>query len=130
MELPGTLHIVMHRFNFEMQFLLDSFISGKIDFKQLNEAYHQIGTEKSDIIQYKSLLENAQQSKKVKLHGGFLPHPYSELVTNKCLHSALEAAKQRDYVDPSETCTGTFAHYNYFESTITGRNIHEISMPM
>ena len=48
-------HVVLEQFNFEMQFLLDDFQSGKLDFDALVKAYGFIGTDgqESDLVDCK-----------------------------------------------------------------------------
>jgi uncharacterized iron-regulated protein len=45
----GNLHIILQHFNFEMQYLIDDYLTGKSTFEQLVETYKEIGTEGYDI---------------------------------------------------------------------------------
>ena len=74
------LHVVIDYFNFEMQYLLDDFMSGKLNFKQLIEAYEANGTENHDLWKYKEFFEMAIFYKRdIKLHAGVMPWPIASL---------------------------------------------------
>jgi hypothetical protein len=53
----GLLHIILSRFNFEMQFLLNDFSDGKISFKQLLKSYNEIEPNGNNITPYKCLFK-------------------------------------------------------------------------
>ena len=61
----------------------------------------------------------------VKLYAGFIPRTYARMIMREGLEGVLAEAKQKDYIDSSETCMGSEEHYNYFESMISGRNMHD-----
>ena len=124
LEREGKLHVVLDAFNFEMQFLLDDFTQGKISFDELLAQRADMGGEDAEIPQYRHVLEHARDNKqKVKLHAGFLPWPYARAALQEGgLSKALRTAKTRGYIHPNEACEGSEAHYNFFESLITGRS--------
>ena len=121
----GQLHIVLEHFSFEMQPLLNDYAVGAIDFHALLAGYDAIGTEGHDVPAYEPLLRLAlEHSGRVVLHGGFIPRTYARQLMREGLDAALDAAKANDYVAADETCTATEAHYNFFESLISGRDPH------
>ena len=124
LQMAGKLHVVLDAFNFEMQFLLDDFTEGRITFDQLLDQRHDMGGEDTEIPEYRHVLEHARDHKqKIKLHAGFLPWPYARAALQEGgLQKALRAAKTRGYIHPDEECQGSEAHYNFFESLITGRS--------
>lgn len=125
----GRLNIVMEHFSFEMQHLLDDYSSSRIDLQQLEEAYAAIGTEGHKVAKYEPLLELARNSpNKISLHGGFIPRTFAKIVMRESLDAALAASKEKGYLDEGEDCKGTDAHYNFFESLISGRDMHDKSL--
>ena len=72
------------------------------------------------------MLEQAPQSNgRVRLHGGFIPRTYAKQLVKEGTEVALEAAKSKDYVSSEENCQGSTQHYDYFESLISGRDLHD-----
>ena len=107
-------------------------MAGRSDLNQLIRSYKSIGTEGHDIRAYKSLLEYARENTdRVKLHAGFLPRPFARnfLRAQFGFERTLAMAKARRYIPEDERCDGTDAHYNYFESMLTNRNMHTIPFP-
>ena len=122
----AKLNIVMEHFSFEMQDLLDQFSAGTINLETLMSEYKKIGTEGHNIQAYAGVLEHAVQSKgRVRLHGGFIPRTYAKQLVKEGLEVALDSAKGKDYVSAGEKCEGTSQHYNYFDSLISGRDLHD-----
>jgi hypothetical protein len=78
---------------------------------------------------YKNLLNYAKENTaKVKLIAGSIPRPYTDIVTQgEGIDKAISKAKMRDYLDQGEICNGSSAHFNMFESMLTGRNMHDES---
>jgi hypothetical protein len=74
------------------------------------------------------LVKSKDHGARVELHAGFLPRPYSDM-TMTSVPQALELAKVRHYIAYDEKCIGSQAHYNVFESIISGRNMHNDSLP-
>jgi hypothetical protein len=56
-----------------------------------------------------------------------LPRPFADNVLKQGVLKALQAAKSRHYISKHEVCKGSEAHYNVFESMITGRNLHAVN---
>jgi uncharacterized iron-regulated protein len=113
-----------------MQFFLNDYMSGRSDLKQLYKSYQAIGTEGHDILAYKSLLEYAREnSDRVKLHAGFLPRPFARNFLKCGKERTLAMAKARRYIAEDEKCESSEPHYNYFESMLTGRNMHTMPFP-
>ena len=125
----GRVHLVLEHFSFDMQPLLDDFGAGRSSFAQLVTSYEATGTEGHDIPAYKPLLSLAYKEPRLALHAGFIPRSYARLVMRESLTVALEAAKTVGYVAPTETCEATEAHYNFFESLISGRDMHSPTPP-
>jgi hypothetical protein len=77
----------------------------KISLDNLIKQYKEIGSESYDIEDYRVLLNHARNNTgRVKLHGGFLPRPYTRTVMQEGLAKALSEAKSRGYVSTDETC--------------------------
>ena len=96
-------------------------------FDELLASYNQIGTEKHDLNDYKNLLNYAKEnSSRVKLVAGSIPRPYTEMVTKgEGIDKAISKAKMREYLEQGEICHGSSAHFNMYESMLTGRNMHD-----
>ena len=120
--LENTLHVVLYQFNFEMQFLLDEFMQGKIEFKILIEECNLIDIEFSPtdkIYAYKKFLEFLRENKhRIKLHAGLIPAVYVQDAIERGRH-ALHAVRRRDYIKKDEDCDGTEEQYSAFASYIT-----------
>ena len=87
-----------------------------------------MGPEGHDILAYRSILEQARDNADlVKLHAGFIPRQYARGVMNDDLGGVLSAAKEEDFIAQDEACLGSDEHYNYFESLISGRDMHDPS---
>lgn len=119
----SALHIVLEHFNFEAQPSLSAWSSSCLSWAELADcgAYegHNIDT-------YLPLLELARlHPGRVHLHAGFIPRHFARMVMREGLQPALAAAKAKGYVAEDETCAGTDVHYNYFESLLTGRSLHD-----
>ena len=123
----GALHIVLEHFNYESQPALSAYASGSMSFDSLADAG---GYEGHDIQAYRVLLQLARDHPgRVNLHAGFIPRHYARMVMREGVEPALAAAKAKGYVAPDETCVASDAHYNFFESLLTGRNMHDPSSP-
>ena len=123
----GTLHIVLEHFNFESQPALSAYAGGSMSFDSLAESG---GYEGHDITAYRALLQLARDHPgRINLHAGFIPRHYARMVMREGVEPALAAAKAKGYVAADETCTGSDAHYNFFESLLTGRSMHNSSSP-
>ena len=55
----GSVHVVLGQFSFEMQYLLDDFMSEKLSVEKLIEVYEDVGTEGHDIENMRQFLEVA-----------------------------------------------------------------------
>ena len=118
----ARLHIVLEHFNFEMQPLLDEFTAGDLSLAGLAEGSADEG---HDPHAYAPLLELCRANAgRIALHAGFIPRHYARLVMRESLDVALSSAKAHGYLASDETCAATDAHYNFFESLLTGRDIH------
>jgi hypothetical protein len=85
--------------------------------------YKEINTEWHDLKAYKRLLNHAKaNSQKIKLHAGVMPWPIAVVSLRSGLKQALRLAKARRYISLTENGKGTKAHYNIFESFISGRD--------
>jgi SAM-dependent methyltransferase/uncharacterized iron-regulated protein len=123
----SALHIVLEHFNFEAQPSLTAYADGSLSFASLAEG---CGYEGHDIHMYQPLLELAREHPgRVNLHAGFIPRHYARIVMREGLQPALTAAKAKGYIADDETCHGSDAHYNFFESLLTGRSMHDASRP-
>ena len=126
----------MEHFALDMQELLDSFSQGKLTFAELVERYHEAGSEGHDLEPYQALLEHVQaHTDCVSLHAGFVPKRLARLVLQQGPEVAIQQAVEMQWlpesmVQQSTTTTSrllqglTPFHYNYFESLLTGRNLH------
>ena len=120
------MNIVMEHFSFEMQHLLDQYAAGTMTLETLMLEYKNIGTEGHKIDLYAGVLEHALNSKgRVRLHGGFIPRTYASRLVKEGADAALAAAKEKNYLGADETCNGTAEHYDYFDSLISGRDLHD-----
>jgi len=123
---PRRLNVVLEHFNFEMQPLLDAFSDKKLTLDELNKAYAENGTEGHDIMAYSSLLQHAQtHAEVVKLHAGFIPRTYARMIMREGVEKGLTEAKAAGFIDAAELCQGSPEHYNFFESMISGRDMHD-----
>jgi ubiquinone/menaquinone biosynthesis C-methylase UbiE/uncharacterized iron-regulated protein len=121
--------VIFEHFNFDMQELLEDYQSQKIDFAKLNEEYAK-GPEGHDVLAYSPLLEHARSNPdSVKLHAGFIPRTFARTLMREGLEPALEAAKAKDFISADEMCAGSEHHYNFFDSLISGRDMHDTSTP-
>lgn len=127
----AKLHVVTDLFSFEMQHLLDDFQEGRLTLKQLRKEYENIGTENHNLKKYKSVLMHALKHKKrIKLHAGVMPWPFACISScQNGVETAVKMAKARGYIGShvkhKDMLNTTSEHYNYFESLITGRNLHK-----
>ena len=130
----GQLHIVMEHFNFEQQALLDAYAEGRLSFSQLVSEYTQ-GSEGHDLEPYEPLLRMGRRGKgaeadadhdgrRVRLHAGFIPREYARIVMRESADAAVRAAHAKGYLADDETLAATDAHYDFFESLLTGRRLH------
>ena len=125
----GCLHILLEHFNFEQQPLLDAYAMGRIDMAGLAAAYEE-GGEGHDVAAYEPLLRLArEQPAPIHIHAGFIPRSYARIVMRESTAAALEAARAHDYVGADERCDASEAHYNFFESLLTGRSPHGSAPP-
>ncbi|KOO24749.1 methyltransferase type 11 [Chrysochromulina tobinii] len=120
----GLLHIVLEHLNFEQQPLLDAYADGTLGMAELLEQYRQ-GTEGHDLVPYEPLLALGRLHRAaVRLHAGFIPRSYARMVMRESPEAALAAARDKGYVSDAESLDATDAHYDFFESLLTGRNRH------
>ena len=120
------LHVVMEHFSFDMQSLLDEFRRGNITFAELIAQYKAIGSEGHHLEPYQSMLEHIRSHpNKVRLHAGFIPKQYARQLMKEGEEAALIAGKSHSWLPVNLTnLEGSIFHYNYFESLLTGRNLH------
>ena len=84
MKKEGRLHVILECFSFEMQYLIDDFVTDKMSWEKLVEAYDFIGSEQYDIREYRFILDHARRNyERIRLYAGVMPFPF-----------ALQAAKQ------------------------------------
>lgn len=144
----GNLHVIMEHFSFELQGLLDEYMSDRIDFETLVEKYHQLGDEKHDLQPYKQLFEDAKWNnlnvnteingdssdtisddnnryrRHVHLHAGFLPRRFARMLLKDGEDVTLQAASKWLPPRPKINLHGSDFHYNVFESLLSGRSIY------
>jgi ubiquinone/menaquinone biosynthesis C-methylase UbiE/uncharacterized iron-regulated protein len=120
----ARLRVVMEHFSIPMSPMLSKFTSGSITIKALMEEYNCVGTEGFDLKPYVPLLESAKSLGNVEIYGGFIPRTFARLLMKEGKEKALEEARMAGFVSPHETLEGTDQHYNFFESLLTGRNMH------
>ena len=121
------LHIVMEHFALDMQDLLDAYCRRQLTFDQLVQRYRQDGDEGHDLLPYRALLQHAQaHADCVTLHAGFVPKRVARTLMKQGPDVALQQAAQWLPRTPSMFLLQglTPFHYNYFESLLTGRNLH------
>ena len=119
------LRVVMEHFSIPMSPMLSKYSSGSISTKELMDEYNFIGTEGFDLNPYIPLLESAKSLSKVEIYGGFIPRSFARLLMKEGKEKAIEEARRAGFIAPHETLEGTDQHYNFFESLLTGRNIHQ-----
>ena len=125
----GTLHVLLEHLNFEQQHLLDGYASESLTLHELVAQYEQQG-EGHDLFAYEPLLALARERPgRVVLHAGFIPREFARIVMRESLDAALAAARAKGYVADEERCDATEAHYNFFESLLTGRDPNDASTP-
>lgn len=120
------LHVVMEHFSFEMQPLLDDFCCRSMTFADLVKEYRTIGTEGHVLDPYRDLLEFIQSNHpNVRLHAGFISKKYARQLLTEGEEATLQSAK---IWLPSnfKRLEGTLFHYIYFESLLTGRDMHAV----
>jgi uncharacterized iron-regulated protein len=114
--------VVLEHFDFEQQALLEWFTNGSITYEECAAAYATGGS--FDLAKLRPLLESARADPdRIKLHAGFLPRSSARALMRDPVRG-LQEAKERGYIPEHETCEGSEAHYNYFESLLTGRDMH------
>eukprot|EP00977_Amphora_coffeiformis_P008467 scaffold1918_cov154-Amphora_coffeaeformis.AAC.4 len=120
------LHVVMEHFSFDMQSLLDEFRLGNMTFAELIAQYKAIGSEGHYLEPYQTMLEHIQSHpNQVRLHAGFIPKQYARQLMKEGEAAALTAGKSHSWIPVNLTSLeGSSFHYNYFESLLTGRNLH------
>jgi SAM-dependent methyltransferase/uncharacterized iron-regulated protein len=119
------LRVVMEHFSIPMSPMLSNYTSGSISIKELIEEYNCIGTEGFDLEPYVPMLESAKSLLNVEIYGGFIPRSFARLLMKEGKEKAVEEARKAGFVAPHEKLDGTDQHYNFFESLLTGRNMHQ-----
>ena len=126
----GVVHVVLEHFNFDMQGLLDRHNDGALSSQDLAAEYERIDTEGHNLLPYLPLLCAAQELQgRVKLTAGFIPRTYARQLMREGTEAALDSAKAAGYVGADESCDASDAHYNFFESLISGRDMHSDTPP-
>jgi SAM-dependent methyltransferase len=130
LEYPKTassgaqVRVLMEHFSVDMQGILNQYHDGNLDIPGLMHAYDEIGTEGHNLTPYIPALESALHNDRIQLHGGFIPRSYARILMREGLDSAIQAASEAGYIGTNETLAGTDSYYNFFESLLTGRNMH------
>jgi arsenite methyltransferase len=120
----AKVRVVLEHFSMDMQGILNQYHDGNLDTLGLMHAYREIGTEGHNLTPYIPALESALHNDRIQLYGGFIPRTFSRVLMKDGLDSAIKAASEEGYISTNETLAGTSAHYNFFESLLTGRNMH------
>ena len=60
---------------------------------------------------------------------GILPRTFAQAVLAEGLEPTLQRAKDFGFLSADETCNGTEAHYDFFESLMTGRDMNSGTQP-
>ncbi len=118
------VRLILEHFSMDMQGILNQFHNGMLDTQGLLHAYRQIGTEGHNLQPYIPALESAIRNDNIRIYGGFLPRSYARILMREGPKKAIEQASEAGFISKDETLDGTDAHYNYFESLLTGRNMH------
>jgi arsenite methyltransferase len=123
------LHVVMEHFSFEMQELLDDFSRGQLSYDDFQKKYYEIGVEGHDLEPYQAMLEHIQSNHtRVRLHAGFISKQYARQLMKNGESVTLSSAKA--WLPPNmASLEGSAFHYNYFESLLTGRDLHMLATP-
>ncbi len=124
MHSSPKVRVIMEHFSMEMQQLLDAYQSGMIDAAGLLEGYKEIGTEGHNLQPYLPVFSSALLNNRIHLYGGFIPRPYARMIMKEGLDSTLQRASSKGFISSEENLQGTDAHYNFFESLLTGRDLH------
>lgn len=123
------LRVVMEHFSMEMQGILDKYHEGKLTTPGLVSLYKEIGTEGHNLIPYIPALESAQSNPSIHLYGGFIPRPYARLLMREGTDIAIKAASEAGFLSGDERLVGSDAHYDFFESLLTGRRYMDLLSP-
>lgn len=126
-DVKGTspkVRVLMEHFSMPMQGILDQYQSGELNTVGLMKAYRGVGTEGHNLIPYIPVLESACHNHYIQLYGGFIPRTFAKLLMNEGSEKAISEASRAGFLASDEKLEGTDAHYNYFESLLTGRDIH------
>jgi uncharacterized iron-regulated protein len=122
----GTVvHVVLEHFSLAMQPLLDDYMRGDLSFDALLDGYAAIGTEGHALEPYSPLFEHAvRHSEQIRLRAGFIPRSFARMLMTEGEQVALETAKAAGYLGTTEALGSSEAHYSFFESLISGRDLH------
>ena len=118
------VRVIMEHFSMDMQGILNQYHNGMLDTQGMMKAYQAVGTEGHNLIPYIPALESAITNDNLRLYGGFIPRPYARMLMQDGVDKAIEEASTAGYIPKGETLDGTDAHYLFFESLLTGRNMH------
>lgn len=147
LQAAPCVYVVLEQFNFEMQPLLDRFMTGELSIDTLSQEYAATGDEGHNVKAYAPLLHLARElapppagaaeagegssggggggGVRVQLVGGFLPRAIARLAVADGLDAALAAAKAAGFVRDDEDCAASEEHYAYFEALCSGRPMYE-----
>eukprot|EP00557_Chaetoceros_sp_GSL56_P005914 CAMPEP_0176488052 /NCGR_PEP_ID=MMETSP0200_2-20121128/6486_1 /TAXON_ID=947934 /ORGANISM="Chaetoceros sp., Strain GSL56" /LENGTH=665 /DNA_ID=CAMNT_0017884975 /DNA_START=1164 /DNA_END=3161 /DNA_ORIENTATION=- len=123
-QLQPKVRVILEHFSMDMQGILNQYHSGIIDTNGLLKAYREIGTEGHNLIPYIPALESALHNHHIRLYGGFIPRTYARMLMKEGLEKTIQEASTSGFISKEEALNGTNEHYNYFESLLTGRNMH------
>ena len=118
------VRVILEHFSMDMQGMLNQFHSRALDTRGLLQAYKNVGTEGHNLNPYIPALESAVDNDRIRIYGGFLPRTYARILMREGPEKAIKEASDAGFISKDERLDGTDAHYNYFESLLTGRNIH------
>ena len=117
------LRVVLEHFSMDMQGILNKYHNGMLDTQGMMGAYKEMGTEGHNLTPYIPALESAIKNENIRLYGGFIPRTYARLLMKDGLEKAIEEASKAGFISKEERLNGSDAHYLFFESLFTGRNM-------
>lgn len=117
------VRVILEHFSMDMQGILNKYHNGMLDTPGLMKAYKEVGTEGHNLTPYIPALESAIKNENIRLYGGFIPRTYARILMKDGLEKAIEEASKAGFISKDERLNGSDAHYLYFESLLTGRNM-------
>jgi uncharacterized iron-regulated protein len=92
-EPDEMIHIIFQRFHFEIEWLLEDYLLGRITFDHLvktNNTIMSTQDQNVDVSIYKRLMEWAlRNNNRVKMHSGVIPQPFARWIKQRGLKPVL-----------------------------------------